>query len=39
VGMARNAEGLETAREEIRDLKEDFWNNVKIPGELNDLNP
>ncbi len=39
VGMARNAEGLETAREEIKDLKEDFWNNVKIPGELNDLNP
>ncbi len=39
VGMARNAEGLQNAREEIRDLKEDFWNNVKIPGELNDLNP
>lgn len=39
VGMARNKEGLISAREEIRDLKEDFWNNVKIPGELNDLNP
>ena len=39
VGMARNDEGLKNAREEIRDLKEDFWNNVKIPGELNDLNP
>jgi succinate dehydrogenase / fumarate reductase flavoprotein subunit len=39
VGMARNKEGLLKAREEIRDLKEDFWNNVKIPGELNDLNP
>jgi succinate dehydrogenase / fumarate reductase flavoprotein subunit len=39
VGMARNEEGLKTAREEIKDLKEDFWNNVKIPGELNDLNP
>ena len=39
VGMARNGEGLQNAREEIRDLKEDFWNNVKIPGELNDLNP
>ncbi|MEN8202201.1 MAG: fumarate reductase/succinate dehydrogenase flavoprotein subunit [Bacteroidota bacterium] len=39
VGMARNKEGLINAREEIRDLKEDFWNNVKIPGELNDLNP
>jgi succinate dehydrogenase / fumarate reductase flavoprotein subunit len=39
VGMARNKEGLLKAREEIRNLKEDFWNNVKIPGELNDLNP
>jgi len=39
VGMARNAEGLQNARTEIRNLKEDFWNNVKIPGELNDLNP
>jgi len=39
VGMARNREGLLNAREEIKDLKEDFWNNVKIPGELNDLNP
>ncbi len=39
VGMARNDEGLKNAQEEIRDLKEEFWNNVKIPGELNDLNP
>jgi len=39
VGMARNKEGLMNAREEIKDLKEDFWNNLKIPGELNDLNP
>ncbi len=39
VGMARNKEGLELAREEIRDLREEFWNTVKIPGEMNDLNP
>ncbi|MEN8157523.1 MAG: fumarate reductase/succinate dehydrogenase flavoprotein subunit [Bacteroidota bacterium] len=39
VGMARNKEGLELAREEIRELKEEFWNTVKIPGEMNDLNP
>jgi len=39
VGMARNEEGLVKAREEIRKLREDFWSNVKIPGELNDLNP
>ena len=39
VGMARNKDGLELAIEEIQNLKEDFWNNVKIPGEMNDLNP
>jgi succinate dehydrogenase / fumarate reductase flavoprotein subunit len=38
VGMARNKEGLIKAQEEIRKLREDFWSNVKIPGELNDLN-
>ena len=39
VGMARNKDGLELAREEIRNLREDFWNSVKIPGEMDDLNP
>ena len=39
VGMARNKDGLELAREEINNLREEFWNTVKIPGELNDLNP
>jgi succinate dehydrogenase / fumarate reductase flavoprotein subunit len=38
VGMARNKEGLKKAIKEIADLKEEFWNNVNIPGELNDLN-
>ena len=38
VGMARNKEGLKTAIKEIADLKEEFWSNVNIPGELNDLN-
>jgi succinate dehydrogenase / fumarate reductase flavoprotein subunit len=39
VGMARNKEGLIKAREELKKLREDFWVHVKIPGELNDLNP
>jgi succinate dehydrogenase / fumarate reductase flavoprotein subunit len=39
VGMARNKEGLVKAREEIKKLREEFWSDVKIPGELNDLNP
>jgi succinate dehydrogenase / fumarate reductase flavoprotein subunit len=39
VGMARNAKGLTEAIKEIHDLREDFWKNVKVPGELNELNP
>jgi succinate dehydrogenase / fumarate reductase flavoprotein subunit len=39
VGMARNKEGLELAIEEIQNLKEEFWETVRIPGELDDLNP
>ncbi len=38
-GMARNAEGLISAIEEIRQLKTEFWSNVKIPGSINELNP
>jgi succinate dehydrogenase / fumarate reductase flavoprotein subunit len=38
VGMARNKEGLKTAIEKIAKLKEEFWFNVNIPGELNDMN-
>ena len=39
VGMARNKEGLKTAIEELKKLKEEFWFNLNIPGELNDMNP
>ena len=39
VGMARNAKGLTEAIEEIREIREDFWKNVKVPGNLNELNP
>jgi len=38
VGMARNKEGLLTAIEEIAKVKEEFWSNVNIPGELSDMN-
>ncbi len=37
-GMARNAEGLKSAMEEIRTLRDEFWENVKIPGKINELN-
>ena len=33
VGMVRNKEGLLTAISEIQKLREEFWNNISIPGE------
>ncbi len=38
VGMSRNEQGLKEAIEEIRKLREDFWNNVQVAGEMNTLN-
>jgi len=38
-GMARNAEGLKQAIVEIRALKKEFWENVRIPGDAMELNP
>ena len=38
-GMARNAEGLKQAIKEIQQLKQDFWSDVRIPGEINEMNP
>jgi len=37
-GMARTKEGLEEAIGRIRELREKFWNDVKIPGNKDDLN-
>ena len=39
VGMSRNKEGLEHAIGEIRTLRESFWDDLRIPGEADDLNP
>ncbi|MCA1801908.1 MAG: fumarate reductase/succinate dehydrogenase flavoprotein subunit [Rhodothermaceae bacterium] len=38
VGMSRNKEGLEKAIKEIAALKEDFWENVYVPGEQSTYN-
>lgn len=38
-GMARNAQGLQEAIKEIQALKKEFWSDVKIPGEINEMNP
>ena len=37
-GMARNKEGLVEAINEIKELRKDFWKNVKVPGKANELN-
>ncbi len=39
VGMARNKAGLQTAIGEIQNLREEFWQNVRVSGEANNLNP
>ena len=33
VGMARNEEGLTSAIEKIKKLREEFWENVTVPGD------
>jgi len=38
VGMERNKTGLEKAIQQIHDLRKEFWNNVRVPGEINELN-
>ncbi len=38
-GMGRNEKGLKSALEQIPKLREEFWSNVRIPGEANDVNP
>ena len=38
-GMSRNEQGLRKALEEIPKLREEFWKNVKIPGDASLVNP
>ncbi len=38
VGMARNDAGLKEALQEVRTLREQFWAEVKVPGEKSNLN-
>lgn len=37
-GMSRNAKDLSDAMIEIAALRKDFWENVKIPGNINGMN-
>jgi len=38
VGMARNVKGLTEAIQEIRELREEFWKDVKVPGTSDGFN-
>lgn len=38
VGMGRDKVGLEKAIVKLDELKKEFWSNVYVPGEANDLN-
>ena len=37
-GMARNEAGLRTALRQIPELREEFWHNVEVTGDSEDLN-
>lgn len=39
VGMARNKADLEKAIEKFKEMRESFWKDIKIPGDVEELNP
>jgi len=38
-GMSRNAQGLQEAIHELKQVKQEFWQDLKIPGSIYELNP
>jgi succinate dehydrogenase / fumarate reductase, flavoprotein subunit len=38
-GMARNEAGLKEAIAEIQALKKEFWSDVRVPGDIKEMNP
>ncbi len=38
-GMARNEQGLKQAIAEVQALKKEFWSDVRIPGNIEEMNP
>jgi len=38
-GMARSKEGLEKARELIKQIRKEFWSDVNVPGGVDEMNP
>ncbi|MAP54018.1 fumarate reductase/succinate dehydrogenase flavoprotein subunit [Altibacter sp.] len=37
-GMSRNAKDLQDAISEIKQLRDEFWKDVKVPGDMNEMN-
>lgn len=37
-GMARTEEGLKQAISDVQQLKKEFWSDVRIPGDINEMN-
>ena len=37
-GMARNAEGLQGAREKVREIRDEFWQNATVAGSAGEFN-
>ncbi|WP_177176559.1 fumarate reductase/succinate dehydrogenase flavoprotein subunit [Hyunsoonleella jejuensis] len=38
-GMSRNEKGLKEAIKEIKEIREEFWKDVKVPGKADEMNP
>ncbi|NUM31885.1 MAG: fumarate reductase/succinate dehydrogenase flavoprotein subunit [Bacteroidetes bacterium] len=38
-GMARNAKGLQEAIDEIKVIRNEFWQNLRVTGKANEFNP
>jgi succinate dehydrogenase / fumarate reductase flavoprotein subunit len=38
-GMARNEKGLTEAIQEIRELRNEFWQDLRVPGDISEFNP
>ncbi len=38
-GMSRSESGLAKALQMVKELREEFWNDVFVPGDLDDFNP
>ena len=38
VGMARNEAGLKEALKTIREIREEFWKDVRVPGTVEGIN-